>query len=138
MQAAFFLSISCKDIKKNYLWFKHWTPSLAEGELLTSFGQVAFGKFSEQNNPATGNWNGKCQPCTVTLLQELSNTCRTKKKSEHSKVAMVKKLVKFSQCFIQPFTLTQVHHLPPLLLRHFKTSLGHADHFEKKTANYTS
>lgn len=97
---------------------------------------MAFGKLPEPNNPATGNRNGKCQPCTVILLQELSNTCKTNKWSEHSKVAMVKKLVKFSQCFIQP--LTQVHHLPPLLLRHFKTSLGHADQFEKKTQqNYT-
>lgn len=29
--------------------------SLVESELITSFGQVAFGKLSEQNNPVTGN-----------------------------------------------------------------------------------
>lgn len=57
-----------------------WTPSLVEGELLTSFGQVAFGKLSEQNNPATGNWNEKCQPCTVILLQELSKHMQDKEK----------------------------------------------------------
>lgn len=76
--------------------------SLVESELITSFGQVAFGKLSEQNNPVTGNWKGKCESCTAILLQELSNTCKTKKRSEHTKVEMVKTLVKFSQCFIQP------------------------------------
>lgn len=133
MQTAFVVCISCENIKITYQWFKHWTPSLVEGSLVLV--KWLLGNFQSKITQQQEFGMENANHAQLHYCKNWVTHARQRKRSEHTKVAMAMKLVKFSQCFIQ--SLTQVHHLPPLLLRHFKTSLGHADHF-KRTANYTS